>query len=93
MPQLLRKWVTMLETLLAKHRYMKWVFARSRDRDHLDAFLDGLTSSVGRMEAILEDAAQRPSLCDVLDRVLNKGAVIDGEATISVAGIDLVYLD
>lgn len=36
--------------------------------------------------------AQRPSLCDVLDRVLNKGAVIDGEATISVAGIDLVYL-
>ena len=35
---------------------------------------------------------QRPSLCDVLDRVLNKGAVIDGEATISVAGIDLVYL-
>src|ERR1039458_10425554 len=36
--------------------------------------------------------AQRPSLCDVLDRVLNKGAVIDGEATISGAGIDLVYL-
>lgn len=36
--------------------------------------------------------AHRPSLCDVLDRVLNKGAVIDGEATISVAGIDLVYL-
>lgn len=36
--------------------------------------------------------AQRPSLCDVLDRVLNKGAVIDGEATISVAGIDLIYL-
>ncbi len=35
---------------------------------------------------------QQPSLCEVLDRVLNKGAVIDGEATISVAGIDLVYL-
>jgi hypothetical protein len=35
---------------------------------------------------------ERPSLCEVLDRVLNKGAVIDGEATISVAGIDLVYL-
>ncbi len=56
MPQFLRKWVTMLETLLAKHRYMKWVFARSRDRDHLDTFLDELTSSVGRMEAILEDS-------------------------------------
>jgi len=36
--------------------------------------------------------SERPSLCEVLDRVLNKGAVIDGEATISVAGIDLVYL-
>ena len=35
---------------------------------------------------------RRPSLCEVLDRVLNKGAVIDGELTISVAGIDLVYL-
>jgi hypothetical protein len=34
----------------------------------------------------------RPSLCEVLDRVLNKGAVIDGEVTISVAGIDLVYI-
>ena len=58
MPQFLRKWVTMLETLLAKHRYMKWVFARSRDRDDLDTFLDGLTSSVGRMEAILEDSSR-----------------------------------
>lgn len=37
-------------------------------------------------------ATERHSLCDVLDRVLNKGAVIDGEATISVAGVDLVYL-
>ena len=35
---------------------------------------------------------QKLTVCEVLDRVLNKGAVIDGEATISVAGIDLVYL-
>ena len=34
----------------------------------------------------------RVSLCEALDRVLNKGAVIVGEVTISVAGIDLVYL-
>ena len=31
-------------------------------------------------------------LCDVLDRVLNKGAVIKAEITISVAGVELVYL-
>ena len=32
------------------------------------------------------------SLCETLDRVLNKGVVIGGEIVISVAGIDLVYL-
>jgi len=38
------------------------------------------------------DEADRVSLCEVLDRILNKGAVVVGEATISVADIDLVYL-
>jgi hypothetical protein len=32
------------------------------------------------------------SLCEALDRVLNKGAVIAGDVVISVADIDLVYL-
>jgi arsenite-transporting ATPase len=58
MPEFLRKWVAMLETLLAKRRYMKWAFARSRDRDYLDAFLDELTSSVEQMEAVLQDSAR-----------------------------------
>ena len=36
---------------------------------------------------------ERPvSLAEVLDRVLNKGAVAVGEVVISVAGIDLIYL-
>jgi hypothetical protein len=42
-------------------------------------------------ELVLDDD-ERVSLCEVLDRVLNKGAVVSGEATISVANIDLVYL-
>jgi hypothetical protein len=32
------------------------------------------------------------ALCEVLDRVLNKGAVLIGEVRISVANIDLIYL-
>jgi len=32
------------------------------------------------------------SLCEVLDRILHKGAVLFGEVMISVADIDLVYL-
>lgn len=35
---------------------------------------------------------EHASLCEALDRVLHKGAVIVGEVTISVADVDLVYL-
>ena len=37
-------------------------------------------------------ASEQVSLCEALDRVLNKGAVVVGEITISVADIDLIYL-
>jgi len=33
------------------------------------------------------------SLCDVLDRVLAQGAVVSGEVTLSLAGVDLVYVN
>ena len=36
---------------------------------------------------------QTATLCDALDRVLDVGAVVEGELTISVAGIDLVYIN
>jgi gas vesicle structural protein len=36
--------------------------------------------------------AKQVSLCEALDRVLNKGAVIAGELTISVADVDLIWL-
>jgi len=42
-------------------------------------------------EASLPDR-QDVSLCEALDRILNKGAVLFGEVMISVADIDLVYL-
>ena len=32
------------------------------------------------------------ALADLLDRALNKGVVLWGEATISLAGIELVYV-
>ncbi len=38
------------------------------------------------------NAHDRVSLCEALDRVLNKGAVVVGEVTISVADIELIYL-
>jgi hypothetical protein len=36
---------------------------------------------------------QRVSLCDALDRMLNKGVVVAGEVVISVADVDLIYLN
>jgi hypothetical protein len=38
------------------------------------------------------EESERVSVCEVLDRVLNKGVVVAGEVTISVAGVDLLYL-
>lgn len=35
---------------------------------------------------------QHVSLCEALNRILNKGVVVVGEATISVADIDLIYV-
>ena len=40
----------------------------------------------------LSTATEHVSLCEALDRILNKGAVIVGEVMISVADIDLIYL-
>jgi len=39
-----------------------------------------------------ELTAQDATLLELVDRLLNKGVVLTGEATISVAGIDLIYL-
>ncbi len=38
------------------------------------------------------EESERVSVCEILDRVLNKGVVVAGEVTISVAGVDLLYL-
>lgn len=38
------------------------------------------------------DETEHISLCEALDRILNKGAVVVGEVTISVANVDLIYL-
>ncbi len=39
------------------------------------------------------DGQRRVSLCEALDRMLNKGVVVAGEVVISVADIDLIYLN
>jgi hypothetical protein len=38
------------------------------------------------------DAADEVSLLELADRLLHRGVVITGDAVISVAGVDLIYL-
>jgi hypothetical protein len=39
-----------------------------------------------------QDRQEQVSLCEALDRLLNKGAVVVADITVSVANIDLIYL-
>lgn len=54
--------------------------------------MEGLRSSSGCMGRGHLSRQRRVSLCETLDRVLNKGAVVAGDIVISVADIDLLYL-
>jgi gas vesicle structural protein len=44
------------------------------------------------VEALTVEAENDTSLLDILDHVLNSGAVIHGSLVISLAGVDLVYV-
>jgi arsenite-transporting ATPase len=59
MPGLIRKWLHMLDILLAKRRYMRKVFGKSAGRDQLDQFVDHWDASLRRTETLLRD----PSRC------------------------------
>ena len=40
----------------------------------------------------LSARSEQVSLLELADRLLNRGVALTGEATISVAGVDLIYL-
>lgn len=50
-----------------------------------------LSAELDFWESSLADG-ERHSLVDLINRVLDRGVVITGNVTISVAGVDLVYL-
>lgn len=49
-------------------------------------------NSMASQEGLALQEGEHISLCETLDRVLNKGVVVAGEVRISVANIDLIYL-
>jgi arsenite-transporting ATPase len=55
MSELLRRWVGVLDTLLAKHRYMKQLFGRRYVGDELDRFIQELSASIDAADSLLTD--------------------------------------
>jgi arsenite/tail-anchored protein-transporting ATPase len=55
MPELIRRWLNMLEVLLAKRRYMRRVFSRNAGADSLDLFVTKWKSTLQRTEKLLRD--------------------------------------
>jgi len=58
MPEMIGRWLDMLEVLLAKRRYMRRVFRRDRSPDRLDLFVAGWKSSLQRTARLLRDPAR-----------------------------------
>ncbi len=46
----------------------------------------------GQSFSLSAPGADEMSLLELADRLLNRGVVLTGEATLSVAGVDLIYL-
>jgi gas vesicle structural protein len=53
----------------------------------------GTANTVGEPGAVESEEAAQLVLSDLINRVLDKGVVISGHVTISVADIDLIALD
>jgi arsenite-transporting ATPase len=55
MPDLIHRWLLALDTLLAKHRYMRRRFTRNHQLDHLDEFLLSMNDDLTAMQNLLTD--------------------------------------
>lgn len=55
MPDLIHRCLTALDTLLAKHRYMRKRFGGDNRLDHLDHFLLGMNDSLKAMHSLMTD--------------------------------------
>ena len=58
MPSLIKDWLAALDSMLAKHRYMKRLFRGTYKPDVLDDFLLGISNSVQQLELLLSDSVR-----------------------------------
>src|SRR3972149_2128109 len=58
LPDTIQKWLKALDSMLAKHRYMKMLYARKYKKDEIDKFLEGMSKDVKRLSNLLRDKAK-----------------------------------
>jgi len=73
LPPAMRQWLDLLDTLLAKHRYMKAVFQGSYAPDALDRFILDLAAKIEALDQLLRD----PDRCRFVPIALAETLVLE----------------
>ncbi len=89
MPDQMRAWLEALDTLLAKHRYMKKVFHGTYERDDLDDFIEGLAAAVEETEKLLKDRKRCRFIPVMLAEALSLGETLDLIRELKRLGIEI----
>lgn len=58
LPELMRKWLVVLDTMLAKHRFMVNLFSKRYVKDAVDLYLEEMASDLRYLWTLLQSSAQ-----------------------------------
>ena len=83
MPDLVRRWLVGLDTLLAKHRYIRRHFTGDSRLDHLDRFLLEMDDSLKAMEKLMIDPANCRFVIVMLAEMMSVEESADLASTLS----------
>ncbi len=72
LPSMMRKWITALDAMLAKHRYMTQLYQGSYDKDAADLYLDDTRADLKRLWSLLRS----PRRCRFVPVMLAEGLSI-----------------
>ena len=81
LPSAMRRWLDLLDTLLAKHRYMKQIFHGSYTPDEPDRFILDLAAEIQAMDQLLRN----PDRCRFLPVTLAETLVLEETADLARA--------
>jgi len=83
MPELIHRWLIALDSLLAKHRYMRQRFGGDNRLDHLDRFILGMNDSLKVLQALMLDAQRCRFILVMLAESMSVAESIDLAAALN----------